>query len=88
MDKQSTSGEKNSFGDTAKHEGPKFPTPTMLSSNLYVYLRWLWIQFPWIGTFNKFYIFSQFADIGFIHYKFALLCVISLFFLILVFFLF
>jgi hypothetical protein len=25
------------------------PSAPQLSSNLYLYLRWIWIQFPWIG---------------------------------------
>jgi len=44
--------ESNSMFETVIKEGPaQFPTDAMLAAgkNLYPYLRWVWMQFPWIA---------------------------------------
>eukprot|EP01038_Epipyxis_sp_PR26KG_P006095 gene6095-8399_t len=41
----------NYFDDSNKREDEKvrFPTQNMVNSYLYPYLRWMWIQFPWLA---------------------------------------
>ena len=41
--------EKKYFDGLSKKEPEKFPTPQMVASNFYLYLRWIWIQFPWLA---------------------------------------
>lgn len=41
--------EKDNYFDGLKHEIIKFPTTAMVASNFYLYLRWIWIQFPWLA---------------------------------------
>lgn len=40
---------KKYFDGLNKKEAVKFPTSTMINSNFYLYLRWIWIQFPWLA---------------------------------------
>ncbi|RYH32333.1 hypothetical protein EON65_00710 [archaeon] len=37
------------FEGSQKQDIVRFPTPKMASGNLYLYLRWIWIQFPWLA---------------------------------------
>lgn len=37
------------FDGLAKQDVLRFPTPKMAAGNLYLYLRWVWIQFPWLA---------------------------------------
>lgn len=39
------------IGGGGKEDKVLFPTPQMTESNLYCYLRWVWMQFPWIALF-------------------------------------
>eukprot|EP01034_Spumella_vulgaris_P021817 gene21817-27886_t len=39
----------NYFEGSAKVQAVKFPTEPMIKSNLYPYLRWIWMQFPWLA---------------------------------------
>ncbi|KAJ1433335.1 hypothetical protein B484DRAFT_394531, partial [Ochromonadaceae sp. CCMP2298] len=38
------------LGDTTRLvEVPKFPTAFLLSQKRYLYLRWIWVQYPWLA---------------------------------------
>eukprot|EP00981_Chlorochromonas_danica_P014262 scaffold7649_cov165-Ochromonas_danica.AAC.2 len=37
------------FDGLQKQDILRFPTPKMVAGNLYLYLRWIWIQFPWLA---------------------------------------
>jgi hypothetical protein len=41
--------EKKYFDGLGKKESEKFPSAQMVASNFYLYLRWIWIQFPWLA---------------------------------------
>jgi hypothetical protein len=43
------SPEKKYFDGLSKKEPVKFPTSQMVASSFYLYLRWIWIQFPWLA---------------------------------------
>ncbi len=44
-------GKDKYFIGVQKQDTPRFPTPKIASGNLYLYLRWIWIQFPWLALY-------------------------------------
>ncbi len=51
-DKDDTLAKKvdiKTFDSVEKEIAPQFPSKSMVHSKLYVYTRWIWMQFPWLA---------------------------------------